>query len=226
MLEICSVNRRVKAERPVTPVSVRTRSSGSLSWCGQVAALVAQVVRAEGERGVGEQALGLLVGHLVPLQLEEQQLGLDRRAELARLLQQRAGLGRLGVDREREHRVRAGASGGVGDRLQLAHRGGEAGGVELGDLAAVGGGERLGALASEAEQLGHPGAALAVDERLEVPVGGFESEIGHRRDDNGAAARPGRSGPRRRRSLSRRPRGGTSGWRASRRCCASRHARR
>ena len=32
--DVCSVNRRAKA-RPVTSVSVSTRSSGSVSWCGR-----------------------------------------------------------------------------------------------------------------------------------------------------------------------------------------------
>ena len=33
--EVCSVNRRAKAERPVTSASVSTRSSGSESWWGR-----------------------------------------------------------------------------------------------------------------------------------------------------------------------------------------------
>ena len=87
-----------------------------------VAALHPQVVATEGELVGGQQLLGLLVGDLVPLELEEQERRLDRRRALADLLHQRADLGRERVDRERERRVGAGAPGEFGDRLELAHR--------------------------------------------------------------------------------------------------------
>ena len=87
-----------------------------------VAAQRAQVVRGEGELGGGEQLLGTLVRRRVPLQVEEQQLRLDRGAELARLLQQRSARRVRRVERVAQHRVRARAPAEVLDRGQLLHR--------------------------------------------------------------------------------------------------------
>ena len=122
-----------------------------------VAAQRAQVVAAEVEPLGGEQLLGPLVRQQVPLELEEQQLRLDRRAQLARLLDQGAAR-RVGrVEGEPEHRVRARPAGEIVDRAQLVHGVGEAGGVELGHAAAVALGEGGGALARLDQQLLDPG---------------------------------------------------------------------
>ena len=58
-----------------------------------VAAQHAQVVGAERERRVVQQRLHVVVRQLVPLEVEEQELGLQLGAALAHLLHQRAALG-------------------------------------------------------------------------------------------------------------------------------------
>ena len=112
-----------------------------------VAAQRAQVVGGECELRGLEQLVGTLVRHEVPLEVEEEQLRLDRRAELARLLEQRAARGVGRVERVAQHRVRTRAPAEVVDLGQLVHRLGQLGHVQLGDTAAVALGERLGALA-------------------------------------------------------------------------------
>ncbi len=67
-----------------------------------------QVVRVEVEPVAAEQLLRPLVGHEVPLEVEEEEMGLDRGAQLARLLHERAAPGVGGVERVAEHRVGAG----------------------------------------------------------------------------------------------------------------------
>ena len=96
-LEICSVNRRAKAERPVTSVSVSTRSSGSVSWCGRYRRSDAQVVAHSVELIGVQELLGLLVRELVPLELEEQQRGLDLRRRRSRTCCSRAPRSGVGV---------------------------------------------------------------------------------------------------------------------------------
>ena len=145
---------------------------------GPVAAQGAQVVGAELELRGLEQLVGALLGREVPLELEEEQVGLDRGAELAGALHQRTAL-RVGrVEREAQHRVGAGAAGQVVDRGQLVHRRGEPVGVELGHRAAVALGEGRGALARLAEHLLHALGTAAADERLEVPGRALQGVVG------------------------------------------------
>ncbi len=162
-----------------------------------IAALQPQVVAAEGELGRGDQRLGLLVFELVPLEVEEQQRGLQRRQPLADLLHQRAHLGRERVDRERQRGVGAGAPGEVGDRLELAHRLGEPDGVELRHLPPVALGERLGPALGLVELLERPLGAAVLDQRLEVPAGGGEGFVGR---GHGGGVAHGTEDMRRRRS--------------------------
>ena len=93
----------------------------------------------------GEQLVGLGVIQRRPLEVEEQQLGLDRRALLLDALQQRAIGGRLRVGAEGEVRVGAGAGGDLLDLRQLAHGDDEALAVDFSELAGVRVGERIGA---------------------------------------------------------------------------------
>ena len=155
---VCSSNRRDQALRPVSAFSARIRSSGLGQQVRPVAARRAQVVAAEVEPVGGEQLLGALVVERGPLELEEQQRGLDLRAALLHALEQRAALGVGGGGREVQHRVGAGAADELLQRGELAHRRGEAGAVELGDLAGVGGGERVGAALRLVEQRSTPAA--------------------------------------------------------------------
>ena len=120
------------------------------------------------ELGRGEQ-LGALVVEQVPLEVEEEERRPQLRRALLDALHQRPRLGRLGVDRKAERGVAAGARR-VGDLFQLAHRRGDGGGVELGDLAAVPVGEGLGPPLGVVEASGDPLGALATDQRLEVPA--------------------------------------------------------
>ena len=87
----------------------------------------------EREPLVGEQRLDAFVGHLGPLELEEQQLGADLRRALLDRLHARAarGIGRVG--REVEAGVAPGPADEVGDLGEPVHELGEAVGVELGD---------------------------------------------------------------------------------------------
>ena len=72
------------------------------------------MVRAEVEAGRRQQLAGAVLVDQVPLEVEEEQLRLDRGRELARLLHQPPrGIG--GVEREAEHRVGPGAAGEVVD---------------------------------------------------------------------------------------------------------------
>ena len=80
----------------------------------------AQVVAAEVEPVVGEQRLGALVVERRPLELEEDQRGLDLRAALLHELQQRAALRVGGGRREVQHRVGAGATDQLLQRRELA----------------------------------------------------------------------------------------------------------
>ena len=89
--------------------------------------------------------------------------------------------GETRVDGEGERGVGAGAPGEVGDRLELAHRLGDPGRVELGDLAAVALGERVGALLRLVELGQRALGPAAVDQRLEVPAGGGEGLVGRSR---------------------------------------------
>ena len=143
-----------------------------------VAAQRAQVVAAEVELAGRQKLLGPLVGQEVPLELEEQQLRLDRRAELLRLLHQGAPRRVAGVERKGQQRVGTGPAGQVADLGQLVHGVGEPGGIELGHLAAVALGEGHGALARLVQQgLDALGPAL-LHERLKVPGGFLKGGVG------------------------------------------------
>ena len=144
-----------------------------------MAAQRAQVV-ARGLQAVGAQQLvGALVVDRRPFELEEEQLGLHRRGLLLDAREQRA-VGRVGgVDGEAQHRVVAGAAEAIDDRLELGHRGGELGAVELGDAARVGLGEARGALVGLGQQPVGALGALAVDQRIEVPGDLLHVHEGH-----------------------------------------------
>jgi hypothetical protein len=127
------------------------------------------VVCGELELGGREQLVHTVLGNEVPLELEEEQRGLDRRAELARLLHERAALGVRRVEREAQHRVRARAACQVVDRGQLVHGVGQAVRAQLGDAALVPLRERVRALAGLGQHLHDPLGTPSADERLEVP---------------------------------------------------------
>ena len=139
----------------------------------------AQVVAGEGEPVVGQEALDLFVAQLGPFQLEEQQLGVDRGAALLDALHARAacGIGRVG--REVEARVAARAPDEIEHFRESVHVLGEAGRVQLGDVAARLG-ERFGARVGRVEQLGEAGVAGIGQQRAEIPddVGGGEIGVG------------------------------------------------
>ena len=111
-----------------------------------VAAGGAQVVGAEGEALVGEQALGVGVVEGSPFELDEEERRLDLGAAFLDLLHERAGGGVGGVDREAQAGVGAGAPHELLDLPELAHRALQGGAVELGQLADVLGRESLGSL--------------------------------------------------------------------------------
>jgi len=109
-----------------------------------VAARRAEVVAAEVQPVVAEQLLGAIVGQCRPLELEEQQLGLDLGGSLLHQLQQRAA-GRIGrVGGEAQGGERAGLPDQLVDLRQLVHRGRQCGGVQLGHPTGVRLGEGLG----------------------------------------------------------------------------------
>ena len=117
-----------------------------------VAPLHPQVVAGELHALGGQQLLGAVVGDLDPLELEEQELGLDRGAALGDHLHQRA-VGRvLGVGGEAQVGEVRGAAGELGDLGDLLHRLAQAGAVEVGDLALVGRGELVGERLAAVEQ--------------------------------------------------------------------------
>ncbi len=99
---------------PVTDLSVRIVSLGLGEEVGAVAACRAQVVGRAVQAVVGQQRLGPVVAEGGPLQLEAQQLGVDRRAALLDALHQRA-VGWVGdVGGEAQRRVGAGPADHLG----------------------------------------------------------------------------------------------------------------
>ena len=124
-----------------------------------VAALEPQVVAAEVEPLGREQLLGPLVVDRNPLELEEEQLGVDRRRPLGGGLQERADRRVGGVGGKPQVGVVERPADEIADRGELPHRGAQAGSVELADLALVGCGELRGS------QIG------AVEERLDRCLG-------------------------------------------------------
>jgi hypothetical protein len=132
---------------------------------GAIAAGAAQVVGAEAQRLVGQKPVGTLIGKRRPLELEEQQLGLDLGGALLNQLQERPA-GRVGgVGCEPKRSERAGTADQFVDRAQLAHGRLQAGAVELGDPPGVLGGERSGALVGLVELAADSGLPLPVDQR-------------------------------------------------------------
>ena len=131
------------AEQPAPRAGAGDRLLGEdlLLGLGQQVRAVAARGAQEVARGVeavgGHELLGAGVVDRGPLELEEDELRLDRRALLLHALHERAD-GRIGgVDAEAQHRVVAGARAELGDLLQLAHRCRERRRVELGDAAGV-----------------------------------------------------------------------------------------
>ena len=98
--------RDLLAEQPAPGALTRDRLLGKdlLLGLGQqvraVTAGTAQVVTTEAQRLVGEQLGDALIGQLGPLELEEQELGLDRGRPLLDECQQRAARGVGGIGRE------------------------------------------------------------------------------------------------------------------------------
>ena len=127
----------------------------------------------------GQQLVGALVVDGRPFELEEQELGLHRRALLLDAREQRAVGGIGGVDREAQHRVVAGAPEAIDDRLELGHRGGQLGRVELADAPGIGLGEAGGALVGLGQQPVGALSALAVDQWIEVPGDLLHVHEGH-----------------------------------------------
>ena len=129
-----------------------------------VAARRAQEVAGRVEAVGGHELVGALVLQRGPLELEEQQLRLDRRALLLDALHERADLRIGGVDAEAQHRVVTRARRQLGDGHELGHRRGELVGAELGQAPGVGVGKDLRALRGLVEEPVGAGVALAVDE--------------------------------------------------------------
>jgi hypothetical protein len=173
---------------------------------GAVAAGAAQVVRAEAQLLAGEQLLGAGVVQRRPLQLKEQQLGLDLGRALLDELEQRAARRIGGVGGELQRGVGAGLADELVDRRQLMHGRGQAGGVQLGEPALVGGGERLRPAQGLGELPLNAVLLVAVDERSQIPAGVAKLRIGKvlggGRHDATRLAAP----PRRKRRLTRRRR--------------------
>jgi hypothetical protein len=159
-----------------------------------------------------EQGVGALVVERRPLELEEQQLGLDVGGALLHARHQRAVLGRRRVGREAQGGVVARAAHEVDDDRQLLHRGGQAGRVQLGHLARVLRAEGLGPLRRLVEQAIAALRSLAVHEVLESQATVSSSVVLMAAHDR-SRARTGPPGPFRRgcgfarRAVLHRPRG-------------------
>ena len=123
---------------------------------------------AEGEPLVGEQCVGRRVVELGPLELDEDDLVRDRRRPLLRPRHQGAVHRVLGVDREPQSGIRAGAAEQLTDRFHVTHELGEPRGIELGDPAPVLREVTRETLGLVEEAVGARGA-VAVDQRLQVP---------------------------------------------------------
>ncbi len=134
-----------------------------------VAAHRAQVVAARVEAVGAEQLVGALVVDRGPLEVEEEELRLDRGRLLADPRDERAVRRVDRVDGEAQVRVVARAGDELGDRLELGHRLGEPGAVEPGDVSRVAPGERRRPLVGLGQHAVGPLGALAVDQRVEVP---------------------------------------------------------
>ena len=136
------------------------------------------MVAAEVEAVGSQQRLRALVVERGPLQLEEQQCRLDRRAALLRELQQRAVGGLGGVSGEPQPRIRASAPDQLVDGGQLVHGLDQAAGIELRDPSGVALREGLRALQRLPEAALDALRPLAVEQRLQVPRGLLQLGIG------------------------------------------------
>ena len=154
-----------------------------------VAALGAQDVRVVRERRVGEQLLRAVVVDLDPLELEEQQLGLDRSPLLACALGERAARFVRGVRGVTELRVGLRARDDGVDALGLGRRLAQAGRLEPRDLAAVALAEGLRVGEGAVEVAGEARVVGARVEIVEVPLDGFGA--GHRCGHGGTLASDG-----------------------------------
>jgi len=131
------------------------------------------MVRTERQLGVGEQRLGVVILERRPLELEEQQPRLDLGRPLLHEREQRPPCGVGGVGGEAQRRERARPADQLVDLGQLAHRRGEAAGVQLGEPAGVRLGERPCPIAGLVERPLHASPFVAVDQRGQIP-GGLE----------------------------------------------------
>jgi hypothetical protein len=156
-----------------------------------VAARRAEMVAREVEPVCGQQLLRALVVEPRPLELEEEQRGLDRGAALLDLLEQGTARGVGGVLGEAEHRVGARAADALLDLAELLHGGHERGAVHLGHVAGVLGRERLRALERLFQQcVDRGGGVLAgpVEQVAEVPGNRLELGVGGFGRAHGAAS--------------------------------------
>jgi hypothetical protein len=147
-----------------------------------VAADVAQVVAASLEAIRGEQLLGSLVVERGPLELEEQELGLDRRRLLVDARDERPVRRVVRVDREAQVCVVGRSADQIADDIELVHRVRELGAFEVLDAAGVALRERGGALVGFRQHAVDARLALAFDKGLEVP--GDVLKIGHAHHPN------------------------------------------
>ena len=155
-----------------------------LGLCQQVVAVaanVAQMVAAELQAVACEQLLHARIVQRGPLQVEEQQRRLDRRAALLGRLQE-CSVGRVGgVGGETQRSVGSGATDQVVDLRELPHRLAQPVAVELAELAGVALGELLRACQRLGEAALDAVRAVAVDERFEIPGGRLQLGIGRLR---------------------------------------------
>ena len=176
---VSSENRRVQASLPVSAFSVMSFSSGSERRWGRWRRSVRRWWRVVSRPSAVSSSSARSSSTRRPFELEEQQLGLHRRALLLDARQQRAVGGIGGVDGEAQHRVVAGAAEAIDDRLELGHGGGELGRVELADAPGVGLGEARGALVGLGQQPVGALSAVAVDQWIEVPGDLLHVHEGH-----------------------------------------------
>ena len=144
---------------------------GEQMW--PVAAGAAQVVGAEAELVVGQELVGAIVVERRPLELEEQQLGLDLGGALLHELEQRAARGVGGVGGKAQRGVGAGLADELVDRGQLVHRRGEAGASSSATLPAYTAANAVARSTASSSWRLTPFVLIAVDERAQVP-GGLE----------------------------------------------------
>ena len=150
---------------PGRPPRHRLLGEDALLGLGQEVLAVAperdEMMAAEREAGVGQQLLHPVLGQRRPLQVEEDQLGLHPGAALLHPLHERPGCGVGGVAREPQPGVGLGLAQHLAQISQGRHELGQAGGVEVADLAPVG------------RQLGRPAVGLVQqpgDGRISPPV--------------------------------------------------------